>query len=318
MKILKPDNMAVVHRALRLQGHDRLCVGLVALFPLASPGLDALRPETELWQRLPQVPGAPAVLDEGYPKPQAEFLLYGEACAPGGKAVGELAVRARVGSLDKPLIVHGDRRWSALGTLSSAAPFTRMPIVPATAFGGPGDAVNPLGKAAPALPNVEDPRQPITFKDDHPAPAGYWGVDSSAPQRQSHLGAVGKPWLQKTWPHLPEDTAGGYFQSAPPDQRMAGFFVGNEAIELSHLHPEQPRIESALPALRGRCFALRGKGADAVFKEIETRAETVWLMPGLGLGAVLYRGTLDVDDEEAQNVACVVADWEPDARCAAA
>jgi hypothetical protein len=162
--------MAVVHRALRLQGHDRLCVGLIALFPLASsPHLDALRPETELWQRLPQAPGAPAVLDEGYPKPQAEFLLYGEACAPGGKAVAELAVRARVGGLDKPLIVHGDRRWNALGTMSSAAPFTRMPIVPAAAFGGPGDAVNPLGRAAPALPNVEDPRQPITFKDDHPA-----------------------------------------------------------------------------------------------------------------------------------------------------
>ena len=81
MKIIKPDTMAVVHRVLRWQQQDRLGVGLVALFPLASTGLDALLPETELWQRLPQAPGAPAVLDEGYPKPRAEFLLYGEACA---------------------------------------------------------------------------------------------------------------------------------------------------------------------------------------------------------------------------------------------
>ena len=35
MKIIKPDPMAVVHRALRLQGQDRLCVGLIALFPAA-------------------------------------------------------------------------------------------------------------------------------------------------------------------------------------------------------------------------------------------------------------------------------------------
>lgn len=311
MKIVKPDNMAIVHRALRLQGQDRLCVGLVALFPLASAHIDALRPETELWRRLPQAPGAPPVLDEGYPKPKAEFLLYGEACAPGGTAVAELAVRVHLGSLDKPLIVHGDRHWTALGTASSPAPFVRMPIVPATAFGGTGDTANPLGKCAPELPNVEDPRHPIAFKDDRPAPAGYWGVDSGAPQRQRHLGAVGTPWLQKTWPHLPEDTAGDYFQSAPPDQRLAGYFVGDEAIELTHLHPEHPRIDSALPALRGRCFALHGEGPDAVFKEIETRAETLWLMPGLGLGALLYRGTLVVADEEAQDVACVVAGWEP-------
>ncbi len=324
MKIIKPDDMAIVHRALRLQGQDRLCVGLVALFPLlplGAPAPAALLPETELWQRLPQAPGAPAVLDEGYPKPQAEFLLYGEACAPGGTAVTELAVRARVGTLDKALIVRGDRHWGALGTASSPVPFTRMPIVPATAFGGPGDPAHLLGKSAPALPNVEDPRHPLVFKDDRSVAAGFWGVDSSAPQRQRHLGAVGTPWLQKTWPHLPEDTADAFFQSAPADQRMAGGagaagggFRGDETIALTHLHPTQARIESALPALRARCFAQRRQGADGahgVFEEIRTHAETVWLMPGLGLGAVLYRGTLAVSDEEARDVACIVTGWEP-------
>jgi len=316
MKIIKPDHMAVLHRAFRWRGEDRLCVGLVALFPLADSRIDALMPETGLWQSMAQWPGASAVLDEGYAKARAEFLLYGEACAPGGAPVAQLAVRARIGAREKALLVQGDRHWSTLGTASTAASFSRMPITPQNAFGGVGDAVNPLGKGAvpdasgkQPLPNVEDPRHPMVFPTDRPAPAGFWGVESSAPQRQRHLGAFDKAWLAKHWPSLPDTTSDEFFQAAPEDQRLAGFFAGNEAIELTHLHPAQARIESRLPGLRGRCFARRG--ANGPLEEMPTRAETVWLLPGLGLGAVLYRGTMPVGDVDAADIGVLVAGWEP-------
>jgi uncharacterized protein YjbI with pentapeptide repeats len=317
MKILKPDSMAIVHRTLRLQDTDHFCVGLIACFPLSQPEPAALLPEVALWEAVPQLPGAPAMLDEGLPKPKAEYLVYGQAHTPQGQPMTRLVVSVRVGRQLKQLLVHGDRHWNAIGIASAAQPFTHMPITPQTAFGGAGDTRNPAGKGADddglrPLPNIEDPLYPVAFPTDWPKPAGYWSVDSSAPQRLQKLGAVDARWLKNTWPHLPDDTQPGYYQSAPRDQWREGFFVGDEALQLEHMHPEMQRIESRLPGLRAHCFAQqRRRNGDLQFVEMTTRAETVWLMPGLGLGAVLYRATLPVGDADALDVESFVAGWEP-------
>lgn len=298
MKTIKPDDMALVQRTMRRAGQDWLSLGLMALFTLDEPHLDTLRPEAQLWQLLPTVPAAPAVLDEGWPKARPEFMLYGEACAPGGQPVDEVPVSVRVGPCKKALMVRGDRHWTAWRTPSAPVPFVRMPITP------------PAGPDEAALPHAEDPHRPVVFKSDRPAPAGFWGVDSSAPQRLRALGALDEAWLRTTWPHLPSDTREAFFQSAPEDQRLQEALRGDEEIELQNLHPERAWIASRLPGLRARCFAWRGAAATARSEEVAMRPETLWLLPGLGLGVLLYRGMLAVDDEDALDVETLVMGWE--------
>ena len=135
----------------------------------------------------------------------------------------------------------------------------------------------------------------------------FEALPATSPQRTSLLGNFNRQWLEKTWPHLPLDTSAAYFHSAPPDQRMAGFFKGDEVIEIAHMHPQYPLLRSALPQLRARCFVNRREGTAEVFSEIETCAETVWLFPEQECGIVLYRGVSGISDSEADDVLHVMA-----------
>lgn len=138
----------------------------------------------------------------------------------------------------------------------------------------------------------------------------FEALPATSPQRTSLLGSFNRQWLKKTWPHFPLDTSAAYFHSAPPDQRMAGFFKGDEVIEIANMHPQYPLLRSALPQLRARCFVNRLEGAVEVFSEIETCAETVWLFPEQACGIVLYRGVAGISDSEADDVLHVMAQWE--------
>lgn len=141
-----------------------------------------------------------------------EVICLGSAHAPGGRAVEQMTVSLSVGDVTRSLLVTGDRTWQGergeLGP-SAPAPFIRMPLSWARAFGGSAEVQldpyttvdtqhlgNPDGlgyDAGPAadalkqtmrcpdgyprvaesrrLPNVEDPDRPIQHWDDEPEPA---------------------------------------------------------------------------------------------------------------------------------------------------
>lgn len=321
MKIFKPETLALLYRHFRLGADKRLSLGLMALFPFEGAGRSSLLSEAELWATVGEAIGKDSVLDEGLPKPTGEFLVYGAAHAPGADAVPQLPVSAQVGAAKKTLYVFGDRRFTALGGISDPVPFRRMPLGLAQAFGGAGHELNPAGKglheAAGAdgvlvtpLPNVEAPDSLMLAEDDRPPPAGFWPLPAGAPQRKALLGQLDDSWLKKHWPHLPLDTWPEYFQTARADQRIAGFFKGDEALEVTHMHPQRPIQRGALPKLRARCFVNRKVAAGEQFTEVSTRAETVWLLPETGRGIVLYRAAVDVSDEGADDVLHVMAEWE--------
>ncbi|AOJ73477.1 MULTISPECIES: type VI secretion system accessory protein TagAB-5 [Burkholderia] len=116
MKIVKPNTLALLYRTLRFEGVDRLSIGALALFPLradAPVGPDDLATETELWQVAQQMFDEHALLDEGFPKPAGEFLVYGNVYAPACErgARTSIAVRARIGATCKERLV--DVRASA-------------------------------------------------------------------------------------------------------------------------------------------------------------------------------------------------------------
>ncbi|GJH24598.1 DUF2169 domain-containing protein [Caballeronia novacaledonica] len=317
MKILKPDNLALVYRGLRLARRDVLSIGMIAGFRFDDAGLDGLMPEPDVWAAVAGALGKNAILDEGYPKPVGEYLIHGAAHAPAGTQVVQQRVSARIGALGKSLVVSGERRFNALGLISAATPYARMPIEPATAFGGTGCADNPAGKGYAEiddadgtriwpLPNVESETRRIASRGDRAAPAGFWGFGSDAPLRRQHLGACDERWLKSEWPHLPSDTRPEFFLSAPSDQRLPGYFTGDERFEIVNMHPRASVLQGVLPRLRARCFV----NANDTLTEVAAHAETLWLFPELECGVVLYRALANIADTDASQVTHVMAEWE--------
>jgi uncharacterized protein YjbI with pentapeptide repeats len=317
MKILKPDNLALVYRGLRLARRDVLSIGMIAGFRFDDAGLDGLMPEPDVWAAVAGALGKNAILDEGYPKPVGEYLIHGAAHAPAGTQVVQQRVSARIGALGKSLVVSGERRFNALGLISAATPYTQMPIEPATAFGGTGCADNPAGKGYAEidnadgtrvwpLPNVESETRRIASRGDRAAPAGFWGFGSDAPLRRQHLGACDERWLKSEWPHLPSDTRPEFFLSAPSDQRLPGYFTGDERFEIVNMHPRASVLQGVLPRLRARCFV----NANDTLTEVAAHAETLWLFPELECGVVLYRALANIADTDASQVTHVMAEWE--------
>ena len=324
MKITKPDNAALLYRAVRLENQNRLVIGLMVAFEFSNADVAAvsLLSEVQLWAKAREALGARECLDEGFSKPVAEFLVYCSAWTPRAQPAGQVLVTVSVGDLRKSLFVSGDRHFNAFGMASSPKPFVSMPITRQTAFGGWGFASNTLGKGfvSPGradnvggfpLPNVENPRQLVASRSDTPTPAGFWAHTPDLPQRTQHLGKFDQPWLAATWPHLPHDTNAKYFQVAPDDQRFSGFLRGDETIQIDNMHPGRASIRTALPALRARCFVNRRINGCDEFSELQTQAETVWLFPELECGIVLYRATAIVRDEDADEISHVMAEWEP-------
>lgn len=261
MKIVKPETLALMCRTLRIERADRLSIGALACFALrahAPDGPGDLAPEATLWQIAQQWLGAHAPLDEGWPKPAGEFLVYGDACAPAGRehaGGAPFAVRARIGAACKARLV---------------------------------DARDPADRVL----------------------ADFRALPPSHPQRVRDLGPFDARWLAERWPHLPSGTRAEHFHTAPRDQRIAGFWRGDEDIELVNLHAQHPIVAGALPRVRARCFVERSAGGATRVDACPMRAETVWLFPGAACGIVLYRGLATIDDEDGDDVLRVIAGWE--------
>lgn len=199
-------------------------------------------------------------------KPKAEWYLTGSAHAVGSPAT-LVPVRVRIAEMEKRLTVWGDRVWSRglMGAKpSDPVPFQSMPLRWERAFGGPDVAANPVGRGmAPMdtgdgtvdpLPNIEADGQPIVSKDARPAPAGMFAIPCTWEARLRHTGTYDEIWKVSRWPYFPKDFEWSFFNCAPPDQRRTEYWRGDEAIELTGLHPELAHLRTRLPSLRARFF----------------------------------------------------------------
>lgn len=324
MKILTPDLVDVLFRLFKPDASGRLSLGVLKVFPLASKEQDRAEPLPAVWPLVKLALGKEP-LDAGLPKARGEFLVYGSAYKPAALTSQPLLVEVSVGEVSKRLAVFGDRQFDFLTGISAPKPFSSMPITRENAFGGEGFADNPLGKgfceipADPAtgvsarwpLPNIETPERLFIQRGDSVAPAGFWALSPDVPARARLLGRFDQHWEKNRWPHLPLDTAPDFFQAAPLDQRLPGYWRGDEKIVLRNLHPQAERLESALPGLRARCFIHRAGGEmEKDFFEVPAHAETVWLFPEHDCGLILFRALAPVSDEDGDDVAHVFIELE--------
>jgi len=314
MKIIKPEQLGLNFRSFLLDNQNYLSVAACASFALDIQAPNRLLDEQDMWPVIEAAFEPDELFDFGIPKVRGEYLVYGGAFAP--KPVHGLKVSVRVDDLTKTLAVFGHHHWTFAG-IEEPAPFTHMPVNYQNAFGGPDYNENPLGKGIipdaagkTPLPNVQDHLYLTVSPQDRPPPAGFSAYPINWPQRQRYMGKVDEKWLLEDWPHFPRDTNWELFNAAPEDQRLQGFFAGDEKIEIVNMHPEKPLIHSSLPALRARIFVHQKEGDKEIFREVPCRAETLWLFPDREVGVLLYRGTVTVADEEYEDVLHLYGQWE--------
>ncbi|MFO0604227.1 MAG: DUF2169 domain-containing protein [Polyangiales bacterium] len=229
-------------------------------------------------------------------KPQGECFLVGSCRASGGRSVASAAVSFSLGSVRKELAVHGDRTWGALGVASAAAPFTEVPLRWERAFGGAGFAANPVGRgtSGDALPNLEDPRAPLRAPGDVAVPVCTAPVPRAWPARAALAGTYDDVWERTRFPWFPEDFDWRYFLAAPPDQRIDGFWRGDETFSMAGVRPDGAHVHGRLPGLRPRLFLVVETPKGRSFQEVLLQLDTVTLDADAMEAVCLWRGLLDV------------------------
>lgn len=321
MKIFKKNEHSLFIKPFGIRDKIYMATTVMVYYDLTAP--DGLLTEQELWKTVPALLGDTPILDQGMAKPRGEVLVAGSCCAPRGTRRPASQVTLRVGSVRKTLAVFGDRYWvpgaGGLKKISEAESFEEIPMVWGNAFGGEGFADNPAGKgitpvAGPdgkprvPLPNIEDPQRLIGSPQDRPSPAGFFQLDLMAPLRQKKAGTYDDKWFKERWPYFPDDMNYEFFNAAPEDQYLDGFFRGDEPVEVGGMHPDMPLIRSRPPDVRIRLFVTRKKslkaapGEDELFIEVPLKIDTLWLFPGILRGVALFRGTTEILDEEYADV----------------
>jgi uncharacterized protein YjbI with pentapeptide repeats len=305
VRIVKPNHVAVLTRPYDYQNKFSLCVAGLVLFPFAEPRYPL--PESLLWILAGKELGA-TPLDECMPKRRGEILLRARAHAPGGEPRSVVRVAIELdGKLLKEVAVVGNRVWKD-GVPTDPEPFSVMDIGWENAFGGPAFKRNPRGKGHRAkdgspLPNIENPKRLLRSMRQVRDPTGVGPYDVTWPQRRRKAGRYDDEWLKKFYPGFAKDLDWAFFNVAPPDQQLSGFFRGDEEFVFYNLHPEISRLVCKLPEVQLRTFMVRRpRAGEDVESEVSMTLDTVWLFPHAAHGILVYHGTAPVREDDAADV----------------
>lgn len=245
-------------------------------------------------------------------KPATDVLLVGSAWAPGGRPVPWLDVTLTAGPLRSMVRVFGDRVWrdGAHPSATAPQPFERMPLVWERAFGGVdrnrrgelrGEARNPVGAGFRApdgekaldglpLPNLEDPRDPITSWKQTPEPTGFAAVAAHWQPRLSYAGTYDDVWQSNRAPYLPHDFDARFFQLAPRALTAPAYFAGGEIVDITGVTPAG-RLAFRLPTL-GLAVDYRLDGAT---ESPPLNLDTILIEPDAARVILVWRTVLACD-----------------------
>lgn len=247
-------------------------------------------------------------------KPAGELFVSGtfRSATP----VREALCSVRVGELETRFALVGDRVRDANGAVSEAAPFVAMPLCWERAFGGPGFAANPIGRGmvpdasgSVPLPNIEDPGHLIRAAGDRPVPPPLLPVPRTWPERTRFTGTYDARYLRERWPYYPDDFDYRYYQAARTELRLrAGYWRGDEPIEVRGLHTAPRVARCRLPAVRPRVFLHRD---DDSFAEVGTVLDTIVVFADGPEVSCVWRGSAVVRSDKLDEIAHVYVAPEP-------
>ncbi len=254
-------------------------------------------------------------------KRRGECFVLGSCHPPSGRAT-QSQIAFQIGGVKKNVAVLGDRTWKASGP-TAPAEFTSMPLGWERALGGPGFAQNPVGvgiapvtrggKSITPLPNFEDPQRLIQSASERPRPVGTTPIARTWAERLRLAGTYDGGWLAQRYPGLPQDIDWEFFNAAPADQRIEGYWRGDEEIVLVNLVEGEPSLRCRLPSIRPRAFLTPAKGDDPLAQLWEItplRLDTITVDGDARTVVALYRGVLDVQTETLDEMGslCVLHD----------
>ncbi len=317
MRTLKPTPLTLLHGPFENDGKTYLVVAIGVMVDVVRGGAEQ---EQTLWQIFPKAPGSTGILDEMRPKVRGEWLVLGSAFAPNKKPTNVVAVKATVGGSKKELWAVGNRVWKG-GVPSDPAPFLEMPLTWENSFGGDGFAPNPMGKGfkplktdageVHPLPNIENAGKLITSPRERPRPASFATLDPSWPDRASKAGTYDKRWLETRYPGFPEDFDPTHFNMTQEDQWIQGMsFSPGVSFSFENMHPDKPKVEGTLPAVQARLFVTRRDPNDSMqngpMQDVPLRCDTLWFLPHVEKAIMLFRGSIEVEDEMLDELADIL------------
>ncbi|QHS37874.1 DUF2169 domain-containing protein [Alcaligenes faecalis] len=316
MRIVKPLRLGILTRPWSWRGQHALSVSVQAWCSMDAPHV--LSTDARMWQSVSDLMQDDDVLDLALPKPCAEFLVSGHACAPGGEPVSQLAVQARVGPIEKQLAVFGQRQWRQ-GRPGEAEPFTRVPLDGSRSWGGAEYPDNPAGMGMEAaspgeplcLPQVEPWEGRLHRSGQQGRPAGLGPVSPLRPRRFRLAGRYEPAWQQGDPGMMLDSLDPHFFNAAEPDQwwREQSHWPADSSWELHHLHAQRPRWSGSLPQWEAICWYQDRRLPG--LQKLELRHTTVWFFPDLGHMLLLYQGSVPVQDAQAQDVNLLMPALEP-------
>ena len=288
--------------------------GVVLTIGLLVDAQGQIMPANQAWawitERLGKQP-----LDCGLKKSRGSFAVHGAAYALTEAQRQGMAVRARVGGVEKSLHVfpprywrHGVLGWSAVqdGAIHS------VPLVLANAYGGSHWPDNPQGmghvsEAAAAhgvrLAPLElaQPGAAVLTPEQRAATASFLPLPPQHTQRRQFLGALDAAWVAQQAPYLPAGTDLRWLDEVAQDQCHSTYWRGDEPWEVVGMHPSQPQVSGHLPGLRPRLFVQYADPAVAA-SEAPLDLDTVWLFPADEQVVLLYRTHLTVQDMDGADI----------------
>lgn len=226
--------------------------------------------------------------------PAVDVTLIGHAFAPRGRAVPRSIARLglfreRERLLDKSIHVVGSRRGDEV------VPFERMALTYELAYGGIGYRDNPLGtgfSGARQSPNLVDPNAPDRV-------ACFAPISRAWPARKLLLGHEMRRAVERPTPEITEGFDWGYFQAAPPDQRIESL-LGGEILLLGGMSPDYPELVSRIPRLEAKArFRGLTLGGAEDGGPLALRADSLWIDADAGRCTVTFRASVAVSEPAA-------------------
>ncbi|MDY7565254.1 DUF2169 domain-containing protein [Pseudomonas sp. RTC3] len=286
---------------------------LVVTFGLLVDAEGKIMPAGQTWSWLAERMGKQA-LDSGLKKSRGTFAVQGQAYALTDAQRAGMAVRVRLGTLEKTLHVFPPRQWNKglLGWMPvTTGQIDCLPLSLENAYGGSRWADNPVGKGhcpdtdtagGAALAQLEVANLSVCDPEDRPATASFMPLPPQSAARSAFMGTLDEDWAAYRAPFLPLDTDARWFDEVAQDQCSAGFWRGDEAWSVTGMHPTQAQVSGRLPGLRPRLFVERTDKHLAI-TEAPMDLDTVWLFPEAQSVLLLYRAEVSVLDIDAQDIA---------------